>query len=78
MSKPTAYQDIDENKHLVSAQYVLHRGRIVFAVTGYNGRKTLTIDSVVNYEGYLTNEDAVSSPPSYGGVTKTAKLTVTP
>jgi hypothetical protein len=34
----------------------------MFAVTGYDGRKTLTIDSVVNYEGYLTIEDAVSSP----------------
>ena len=62
LSKPTAYQDIGAKRYLVGARYVLRRGRITFALTSYDESKTLTIDSVMNYEGYLTTEDAVSSP----------------
>jgi hypothetical protein len=61
--KPTAYQDPSANKHLVSARYLVSRGRIKFAVTDYDRTKPLVIDPVLGYAEYLTTADATLSPP---------------
>jgi len=56
--KPTAYQ----GKQLVSARYIVSRGRIKFAVTDYDRTKPLVIDPVLGYAEYLTTADATLSP----------------
>jgi len=67
LSKPTAYQYIGANKRTVSAQYLLRRGRIIYALSDYDRTKGLTIDQVLSYERYLTTEGAVGSPPRFEG-----------
>jgi hypothetical protein len=61
LHKPTAHQDAGANKRPVSAKYLVRSGRILFALTDYDGTKTLTIDPVLSYERYLRTEDSVRS-----------------
>ncbi len=65
LSRPAAYQDVGANKRLVRAQYLVRHGRIMFALTDYDGSKALAIDPVLSYAAYLTSEDGVSSPSHY-------------
>lgn len=61
--KPTAYQDGGTNKRLVSARYLVCRGRIKFALNDYDRTKPLVIDPVLGYAAYLTTLDAALNPP---------------
>jgi hypothetical protein len=61
LHKPTAHQDAGTSKRPVSAKYLVRSGRILFALTDYDGTKALTIDPVLSYERYLRTEDSVRS-----------------
>ena len=60
LSQPTTYQNTGASKHLASARYLVRRGRIAFALTDYDSTKALTMDAVLEYEGYLTTEDGAA------------------
>jgi len=61
--KPTAYQEAGADKHVISARYLVSRGRIKFVLTDYDRTKSLVIDPVLGYAAYLTTADATSNPP---------------
>jgi len=63
LSRPAAYQDGGTNKRLVSARYLVCRGRIKFALNDYDRTKPLVIDPVLGYAAYLTTLDAALNPP---------------
>jgi hypothetical protein len=65
LDKPTAHQDIGAIEHPVGVQYVVHKGRITFAVGDYDRTKPLTIDPVLNYAAYLTAQDAKRPQPHF-------------
>ena len=61
LSPPTTYQDTGASKPLVSARYIVRRGRVAFAMNEYDPTRALTIDAVFRYEGYLITEEAAAS-----------------
>lgn len=60
--KPMAYQDVRGNKHVLSARYLVSRGRIKFVVTDYDRTRPLVIDPVLGYAQYLRPADTTLSP----------------
>jgi hypothetical protein len=47
--KPTAYQDLEGARHVVSARYVVRKKQIRFVVGAYDPSKPLVIDPVLSY-----------------------------